>query len=66
MYASTPFRADRRASKLRVIGFKHSDDLVIALVELLPGNVLEIICSDHLGIGDTIRSFIEYYQRTLF
>jgi len=48
-----------------MIGFKCSDNLVIAPIEFLSGDVLQMICSDHLGIGDTIRSFIEYHERTL-
>lgn len=46
--------------------FEFGDYLVVAFVELLSGDVLEIICPDHLGIGDNVRSFVKYYQRSLF
>ncbi|WP_181391447.1 hypothetical protein ACKUB1_15990 [Methanospirillum stamsii] len=51
---------------MRIIGFKLSDYVVIALVELFSGDELKIICPDQLGISDTIRSFIEYNQRSFF
>ena len=47
-----------------MIGFECDDDLVVALVELLPGDVLQIICPDHMGIGDAVCPFIEYNKRT--